>query len=122
MVNLTLGNGKGKFHPRTGHEGSEGEQRYNSTLSLASVLDVVGGQRHAQVALPRERLGNNCIGSWVGPRAVLGRCGKSDADHSPSSSAVAKKEYSYTSIPTMGLRPVQSLSACTRVQFTFTFT
>jgi hypothetical protein len=30
------------FHPRTGHEGSEGEQRYSSTLSLTSAL-VVGG-------------------------------------------------------------------------------
>jgi len=37
------------------------------------------------------------------------------ADPSPSSSAVVKKEYSYTSTPPMGLRPVQSLSACTRV-------
>jgi hypothetical protein len=30
------------FHLRTGHEGPEGEQRYNSTLSLTSVLDVGG--------------------------------------------------------------------------------
>jgi len=29
---------KGKFHPRTGHEGPKGEQKYNSTLSLTSVL------------------------------------------------------------------------------------
>jgi hypothetical protein len=66
-----------------------------------------------------------------------------DADHSPHSSAVVKKEYSYTSTPPMGrtactepqclyngaplplpitllplwaVRPVQSLSACTTVQ------
>jgi hypothetical protein len=38
-------------HPRTGHEGPEGEQRYSSTLSLTSVLDGVGGQRHAPAAL-----------------------------------------------------------------------
>src|SRR5215510_4071466 len=38
--------GKGTFHSRTDHEGSEGE-RYRSTLSLASVLDGLGGQRHA---------------------------------------------------------------------------
>jgi hypothetical protein len=31
--------GKGKFHPRTGHKGPEGEQRYSSTLSLTSALD-----------------------------------------------------------------------------------
>ena len=28
--------GKGKGHPRTGHEGPEGEWRYSSTLSLTS--------------------------------------------------------------------------------------
>ena len=33
------GKGKGKVHPRTGHEGPEGEQWYNSTLSLTSALD-----------------------------------------------------------------------------------
>jgi len=43
---------KGKVRPRTGHEGPEGEQRYSSTLSLTSALDVVGGQRHAPAALP----------------------------------------------------------------------
>ena len=31
--------GKGKVHPRTGHEGPEGEQRCSSTLSLTSALD-----------------------------------------------------------------------------------
>jgi hypothetical protein len=34
--------GKGKVHPRTGHEGPEGEQRYSSTLSLTWVLDGRG--------------------------------------------------------------------------------
>jgi hypothetical protein len=29
---------KGKVHPRTGHEGPEGESRYSSTLSLTSAL------------------------------------------------------------------------------------
>jgi hypothetical protein len=33
------GNGKGKFHPRTGHVGPEGEYRYSSTVSLTSALD-----------------------------------------------------------------------------------
>jgi hypothetical protein len=28
-----------KVHPITGHEGPEGEQRYNSTLSLTLALD-----------------------------------------------------------------------------------
>jgi len=35
------------------------------------------------------------------------------------SSAVVKKEYSYTSTTPWAVRPVQSFSACTRVHFTF---
>ena len=42
---------KGKVHPRTGHEGPDGEQRYSSTLPSTSALGGVGGQRHA--ALPQ---------------------------------------------------------------------
>jgi len=34
--------GKGKVHPRTGHNGPEGELRYISTLSLTSLLDGGG--------------------------------------------------------------------------------
>jgi hypothetical protein len=44
--------GKGKGHPRTGHEDPEGEYRYCSTLSLNSALDGVGGQPHAPAVLP----------------------------------------------------------------------
>jgi hypothetical protein len=33
---------KVKFHPRRGHEGSQGEYKYYSTLSLTSALDVGG--------------------------------------------------------------------------------
>jgi hypothetical protein len=43
--------GKGKVHPKTGHEGPERKQRYNSTLPLTSTLDGVGTQRHASAAL-----------------------------------------------------------------------
>jgi len=35
----------------------------------------VGGKRHAQTALPRERPGTNCIGGWVGPSGCLDGCG-----------------------------------------------
>jgi len=42
---------KNKFRPRTDHEGPEGEM-YSCTLSLTSALEGVGGQRHAQAALP----------------------------------------------------------------------
>jgi hypothetical protein len=45
------GRGKGKVHPRTGHESPEGEQRYSSNLSLTSALDGVVGQRHTPAAL-----------------------------------------------------------------------
>ena len=30
---------------------------------------------------PRERPGTHCVGGWVGPRAGLGRCGKSRPHH-----------------------------------------
>jgi hypothetical protein len=43
--------GKGKIHPRIGHERPEGEYRYSSTLSLTSALDGVGGQRQAPAVL-----------------------------------------------------------------------
>ena len=33
---------KGTVHPRTGHEGPEGEQMYSSTLPLTSALDGGG--------------------------------------------------------------------------------
>jgi len=45
------GKDKGKFLPRTGHEGLEGEHRYSSTLSLTSALDGIGCQYHAPAAL-----------------------------------------------------------------------
>ena len=39
---------------------------------------LVGGQRHAPAALPLgKRPGTHCIGGLVGPRAGMGRCGKS---------------------------------------------
>jgi len=47
--------GKGKVHPRTGHEGSEGEQRYSSTVSLTSELNEVNVQRYAPAALPPKK-------------------------------------------------------------------
>jgi hypothetical protein len=61
-----------------GQEGSEGEWRYSTTLSLTLALDGVSGQRHAPTALPPEkRPGTYCIGGWVGPRAAVDGHGKS---------------------------------------------
>ena len=45
------GKGKDKVHPRIGHEATELEKWYSSTLSLTSALNGVGGQRHAPAAL-----------------------------------------------------------------------
>jgi len=47
-----------KVHHRTGHEGSEGEWRNSSTLSLTSAVDGVVGQRQKPAALPP---GKRCI-------------------------------------------------------------
>ena len=33
-IYINKARGEGKVHPRTGHEGPEGEWRYSSTLSL----------------------------------------------------------------------------------------
>jgi hypothetical protein len=39
---IVKGKGTGEVHPRTGHEGPEGEERYSSTLSLTLALDGGG--------------------------------------------------------------------------------
>jgi hypothetical protein len=43
--------GKRKVNPVTGHEVPEVDYRYNTILSLTSVLDGVGGQRRALPAI-----------------------------------------------------------------------
>ena len=67
--------GKGKDHPRTGHEGPKGEYRYSSTLSLTSALE--GGceiNARPQPLYLRETPGTHCLGRWVGPGAGLDGC------------------------------------------------
>jgi hypothetical protein len=49
---METGKGKGKVHPRKGHEGPVGEQMYSSTLPSTLALDGLGGQPHAPAALP----------------------------------------------------------------------
>jgi len=44
-----------KVHPRTGHEGPEGELMYSFTLSLTSALDVVEANATPRPLYPRER-------------------------------------------------------------------
>jgi hypothetical protein len=60
-----------KFHPRTGHEGSEEEYIY-----IYSFFNL--GARSGRVVnatprpfYPRKKPGTHCIGGWVGPRAGL---------------------------------------------------
>ena len=62
------GKGKGKVHPRTGHDGPEGEQMYSSALTSTSALDG-GGWSTPRPGLftTRERPGAHCIGGLVGP-------------------------------------------------------
>jgi hypothetical protein len=44
--------GKGKVLSKTGQEGPQVKERYNSTLSLTLALEGVSGQCHALAALP----------------------------------------------------------------------
>jgi len=76
-ADILCSKGKGKIHPRTDHEGPEGEYRYNSTLSLTSALDGVAGQRHAPAALPPGMTPYPLYRKLGGPCAGLDRCGKS---------------------------------------------
>jgi hypothetical protein len=80
--------GKDKSHPRTGHEGPEGEM-YSSTLSWTSTLDEGWSTPRPGRFTPRKRPGTHCLRGWVGPRAGLDGCGKSrprrDSISGPSS-------------------------------------
>jgi hypothetical protein len=78
--------GKDKNHPRTVHEGPEGEQRYNSTLSLTSALDGGGW--------PTPRPGTHCRGGWMGP-TDLDRCGKSRPHRDSTPDRPARSESLY---------------------------
>jgi hypothetical protein len=64
------------IYPKTGHKGLEGEYNYSSTISLTSLLDGVGGQRHTPTALTSgKRPGTHCTRGWFGPRAGIDVCG-----------------------------------------------
>ena len=58
-------------------------------------------------------------GYWVFRGGGKERSGRDDADPSPPSSAVDKKEYSYTSTPPMGHMACTEPHACTTLHFTF---
>jgi len=70
--------GNSTVHPRTDHEGLEGEQRYSSTLSLTSALD--GGlvvNTMPQLLYSEERPCTRRTGGWVDARGGLGVCRES---------------------------------------------
>ena len=69
-------NGKGKGHPRTGHEGPEEEQMYSSKLPSTSALDGLGDQRHAPAALPPEKIRYPLNRRLDGPQGRSGRMRK----------------------------------------------
>jgi hypothetical protein len=62
--------------PRTGHEGSEVEYRYSSTLSLNSALNGMGDHRHALDALPPRKTRNPLYRRLGGPQGLSGRVHK----------------------------------------------
>jgi hypothetical protein len=68
---------KGEVRPRTDHEGTEGEWRYSSTLSLTSALDGrVWFTLRSCLFIPGKKTVSYCTGGWVGPRASLDGYGK----------------------------------------------
>jgi len=70
------GKGKGTVHPRTGHEGPEGEYRYSSILSLTSVLGGVDGQCHIPAAFPPGKTLYQLYRVRGGPQCRSGRVQK----------------------------------------------
>ena len=72
--------GKDTVHPRTGHEGPEGEQMYSFTLPATSALDGDGWSTPRPVrftrAPPPERPVTHCIRWLGGPQGRSGRVRK----------------------------------------------
>jgi hypothetical protein len=82
-----------KVNTRTGHEGPEGEEKCNLTLSLTSPPDREGWPRPRPAAfLPGETPCIHCTGGWVGPRVGVDGCEKShpNAIRSPDRPARSK--------------------------------
>jgi hypothetical protein len=71
------GKGKGKIHPRTGHEGPEGEQSYTSTLSLTSAIDRGGWSTpHPGRFIPMKETRYSLYRRFGGPQGRSGRVRK----------------------------------------------
>jgi len=92
-------------------------------VNISLTVSVVGiatgyGLDGSGIESPRPRANPASCTVGTGSFPGVKRLGR-DADPSPPSSAVVKKEQSYTSTPPMDRRPVQALSACTTKHFTF---
>jgi hypothetical protein len=71
-----------KVLPITRNKGMEGKERYTSTLSLTSALDVDGWLTpRPGRSTPGKRPGTNCTEGWVNPRTGVDGCGKSRPPH-----------------------------------------
>ena len=84
-------------------------QRYSSTLSLTSALDVVGGQRHAPAALPPVKTRTHCTGGWVTPRSGLDECRKF---HPHCDSIPGPSGPCWVAIPTQLFQPLTGFCTC----------
>ena len=100
---IEMSKGKGKFHPRTDHEGPEGEERYSSTLSLTSVLDGVGGQLHAPATLPPVKTRYPLYRRLGGPQGRSGRVRKTSSPpgFDPRTVQPVAKRYTDCAIPVL---------------------
>jgi hypothetical protein len=66
--------GKVKFTLEQAMKAKRVEERYSSTVSVASALDGVGGQRHTPSALhPRKKHGTSFTGSCANAEDQSGR-------------------------------------------------
>ena len=65
-----------KVNTITCHEGTDGEYRHRSTLSLTSALVKVCGQRHTVVALPPVIIPRALCRRLCGPQGQSGRVRK----------------------------------------------
>ena len=112
------GKSRGKVHHRTGHEGPEGEQRYNySFFNLGARWGGWPTPRPGRFT-PGGRPGTHCIGGWVSPRACLDRCGKSrpptgipSPDRQARSDSLYRLRYPGPGIQVVTLRTVEGQTA-----------
>ena len=107
----------GEVHPRTGHEGPEGEWRYSSTPSLTSVLHGDGWSTpRTDRFYPRETDPLTIVRRLGGPQCRSGRVRKiSDSIPGPSSRSESLYRLSYRDSPFTCTFAIFFLTTATRV-------